>query len=255
MIESPSYFEKSIPGRRLAYRYTPPLQNFPTAVYLCGFRSDMNGDKILFLEGLCREKGIGFLTFDYSGHGRSSGQFKEGTISQWLADSLDIIDHLTRGPVIIIGSSMGGWLAHWVALRRPHRIVSLLGIASAPDFTERLMWQKFTQNQKNEVINQGWTVIPTTYDPKGWTITKKLIEDGRKHLLLGNPIALDIPIRLLHGLNDAHVPASCSRQLVERVNSTDVTLTLIKSGDHRLSREEDKRILWTLLQELVTRTL
>ena len=251
MSDSTSYFEATAPNRRLAYRYTAPRQNFPTVVYLYGFRSDMNGEKVLFLEALCAQEGLGFLTFDYSGHGLSSGKFEEGTISQWLSDSLEIIDHITQGAIIVVGSSMGGWLAHWVALHRPMRIVGLLGIASAPDFTEELMWREFTNTQQREVMTQGWTIVPTEYNPHGWKITRNLIEDGRKHLLLGNPIPLNIPIRFLHGLKDVSVPASYSHQLVEWVTSPDVTLTLIKSGDHRLSREVDKRILGMLLQELV----
>lgn len=252
MSRSIAYLETGAPNHRLAYRYTPPLQNSPTVVYLYGFRSDMNGEKVLFLEALCREKGIGFLTFDYSGHGVSSGQFEEGTISQWLADSLALIDTFTKGPVIVVGSSMGGWLAFLAALHRPQRIVGLLGIASAPDFTEELVWQQFTASQQAEVMNQGWTVIPTEYNRKGWVITKNLIEDSRSHLVLDKSIPLTIPIRLLHGMVDAIVPVSYSHKLVELVRSNDVTLTLIKSGDHRLSREEDKRILGGLLQELVT---
>jgi len=251
MIDHPSYFTPPSSGHRLAYRYTPPRQGFPTVVYLSGFRSDMSGEKVLFLEGLCRKEGIGFLTFDYFGHGQSSGKFEDGTISQWLSDALAVLDHLTRGDVIAVGSSMGGWLAFLVALHRPKRIVSLLGIASAPDFTENLMWEKFTPEQKSEIVTQGWTTVPTEYNPKGWTITKNLIEDGRKHLLLGEAINLSVPIRLIHGLKDASVPASYSHQLLELVASLDVTLTLVKSGDHRLSREEGKQILGALLQELV----
>lgn len=253
MADSFSYFEATNPNRRLAYRYMPPLPHFPTVVFLSGFRSDMSGEKVLFLEKSCRQEGVGFLAFDYVGHGQSSGRFEEGTISQWLSDSLEAIDHLTQGDVIIIGSSMGGWLAHLVALQRPNRIVSLLGIACAPDFTEELMWQKFTQNQRNELVNNGQTVIGTEYNVSGWVITKDLIEDGRNHLILGSEITLDIPIRLLHGLKDASVPASYSHQLLELTTSQDITLTLVKSGDHRLSREEDKQVLWFLLQELITR--
>lgn len=245
------YFKKPGVDYHLAYRYTPPRQGFPTVVYLSGFRSDMSGEKVVFLEGLCQKEGIGFFTFDYSGHGQSSGKFEDGTLSQWLSDTLEILDHLTRGDVIVVGSSMGGWLALLVALRRPERIVSLLGIAPAPDFTEDLIWRKFTQNQKDEIVSQGWTVISTEYNPQGWTITRNLIEDGRKHLLLGRAIDLNIPIRLIHGLKDASVPASYSHQLMEWVASPDVALTLVKSGDHRLSQEEDKRILWSLLQELI----
>ncbi len=247
-----SYFETSPGDPRLAYRYTPPHLPSPTVVYLYGFRSDMNGEKVQYLETLCQDHGLGFLTFDYSGHGQSSGKFEEGNISQWLADSLTMIDHLTKGPVIVVGSSMGGWLAFLAALHRPHRIVGLLGMASAPDFTERLMWEQFTPIQQAEVMSQGWTVIPTEYNPKGWTITKNLIESGRNHLLLGKPIALNIPIRLIHGMLDVNVPFSFSQSLLELVTSQDVALTLLKSANHRLSEEGDKRILGHHLQELVT---
>jgi pimeloyl-ACP methyl ester carboxylesterase len=246
-----SYFETSNPNHRLAYRYTPPRLSSPTVVYLYGFRSDMAGEKVLFLETLCKEKGIGFLTFDYSGHGNSSGKFEDGSISQWLSDSLTMIDNITSGPVIVVGSSMGGWLALLTALKRPQRIVGLLGIASAPDFTQELMWNNFSKNQQDEVMSQGWTVIPTEYNQKGWTITKKLIEDGRNHLLLGKPIPLNIPIHLLHGMADVNVPAAYSHKVMDLVTSPNVALTLIKSGNHRLSREEDKLMLWGLLQELV----
>ena len=251
MPNSPSYFETPSSKHQLAYRYTPPQKNLPTVVYLYGFRSDMNGEKILFLEDQCAKEGLGFLAFDYSGHGVSSGAFEEGTISQWLSDSLNIIDHITQGPVIIIGSSMGGWLAHLVALERPKRIVGLLGIACAPDFTQKLMWEEFTPTQQTEIMTQGWTIVPTEYNDKGWTITKNLIESGRNHLLLGKVIPLAIPIRYLHGMKDSSVPPSYSHQLLELVTSQDVTLTLIKSGDHRLSTEENKRLLENQLKELV----
>ena len=251
MADLISYFKTTTPDRQLAYRYTPPHPGSLTVVYLYGFRSDMNGDKILFLEDLCAKKGIGFLAFDYSGHGRSSGVFEEGTIGQWFQDSLDIIDHFTQGPIVVIGSSMGGWIAHLVALNRLNRVVGLLGIASAPDFTQNLMWNQFTPTQQKEVIDQGWTILSTEYNDQGWKITKDLIEDGRNHLLLGKPIPLTIPIRYLHGLQDTSVPPTYSHKLLELVSSPDVTLTLVKSGDHRLSREEDKRLLGNTLLELV----
>jgi len=251
MTDSISYFQTSMPNHRLAYRYTLPRPLFPTAVYLYGFRSDMNGEKVKFLETLCQKEGLGFLTFDYSGHGDSSGKFEEGTITQWLADSLTMIDRLTKGPVILIGSSMGGWLALLAALQRPQRVVGLLGIASAPDFTEELMWKKFSPAQQAEVMTQGWTIIPTEYNSKGWKITKNLIESGRKHLLLGNPIELTIPIRFIHGMLDASVPVSFSQKLLELVTGKDVALTLLKSANHRLSEERDMRILGHHLQELV----
>lgn len=251
MADTTSYFQENPTSPRLAYRYTPPRSLSPTVVYLYGFRSDMYGEKVQYLEMLCQDHGLGFLTFDYSGHGQSSGKFEEGTISQWLADSLAMIDHLTTGPLIVVGSSMGGWLAFLAALQRPHRIVGLLGLASAPDFTEKLMWEKFTPAQQAEVMAQGWTVVPTEYNSKGWVITKNLIESGRKHLLLGEPIALNIPIRLIHGMIDVNVPFSFSQKLLELVTSQDVALTLLKSANHRLSEEGDRRILGHHLQELV----
>jgi pimeloyl-ACP methyl ester carboxylesterase len=255
MSDSRLYFETSSPVQRLAYRYSPPQQDLPTVVYLCGFRSDMNGEKVLYLEGLCQQEGIGFLAFDYSGHGQSSGKFEEGTISQWLKDALDLIDNITQGPLILVGSSMGGWIAHLVALKRSNRITGLLGIASAPDFTSELMWQEFNDRQKSELTSQGWTIIPTEYNDQGWVITKNLIEDGRNHLLLNQPISLNIPIRYLHGLRDTSVPPSYSQQLVKLVTSQDVNLTLIKAGDHRLSTEENKRVLWMTLHELIKSSL
>jgi pimeloyl-ACP methyl ester carboxylesterase len=211
----------------------------------------MNGEKVLYLEDLCVREGLGFLCFDYSGHGQSSGEFEEGSISRWLQDSLEILDSLTQGSVILIGSSMGGWIAHLVALRRPHRVTGLVGIACAPDFTQELMWKSFSSQQQDEVTTQGWTILSTQDNDQGWRITKILIEDGKNHLLLGNPIPLHMPIRYLHGLQDTVVPASFSRQLLELVASPDITLTLIKSGDHRLSREEDKRLLGNTLRELI----
>jgi pimeloyl-ACP methyl ester carboxylesterase len=249
-----SYFQTNTPNHRLAYRYTAPQPYLPTVVYLYGFRSDMNGEKVKFLETLCRDAGLGFLTFDYSGHGESSGKFEDGTITQWLADSLTMIDHFTKGPLILIGSSMGGWLALLTALQRPQRIVGLLGIASAPDFTEELMWKKLSPTQQTEMTGQGWTVVSTEYNSKGWVITKNLIDSGRKHFLLGNPIPLNIPMRFIHGMLDVSVPPSFSQKLLELVASKDVTLTLLKSANHRLSEEGDRRILGHHLQELLALT-
>ena len=251
MTDIISYFHTNTPNHRLAYRYIPPQSFLPTVVYLYGFRSDMNGEKVKFLKTLCQEVGLGFLTFDYSGHGESSGNFENGTITQWLADSLIMIDHLTKGSVILVGSSMGGWLALLTALQRPQRIVGLLGIASAPDFTEELMWKKFSPVQQAELMSQGGTVVSTEYNSKGWLITKNLIESGRKHLVLENPIPLTMPMRFIHGMLDASVPPSFSQKLLELVASKDVTLTLLKSANHRLSEEGDRRILGHHLQELV----
>ena len=255
MSNTPSYFESPHTHRRLAYRYTPPTSKKLTIVYLYGFRSDMNGEKVYFLESLCNQEGLGFLTLDYSGHGVSSGAFEDGTISQWLQDSLDLIDHITQGDIILVGSSMGGWIAHLVALQRPNRIVGLIGIASAPDFTQELIWGNMTPSQKTKLMNEGQIIVATEYNTQGWTITKSLVEDGRKHLILGRPIPLSIPIRYLHGLKDISVPPIYSQKLLDNVTSNNVTCTLIKSGDHRLSEEDNKHLLGAILLDLVQSSL
>jgi len=255
MSHPPSYLESPQSHRRLAYRYTPPQSKNLTVVYLYGFRSDMNGEKVFFLENLCALEGLGFLTLDYSGHGISSGEFEEGTISHWLQDSLDLIDYITQGNIILVGSSMGGWLAHLVALQRLKRVVGLVGIACAPDFTQELIWKSMTPSQKTELMREGRISVATEYNIQGWTITKSLIEDGRKHLILGQPIPLSIPIRYLHGLNDVSVPPIYSQKLLDLVTSDNVTCTFIKSGDHRLSQEDNKYLLGTILLDLVRSSL
>jgi pimeloyl-ACP methyl ester carboxylesterase len=199
----------------------------------------MTGTKALFLEGYCRRSGRGFVRFDYFGHGASSGDFAAGTISRWRDDTVAVIDSLTTGKQILVGSSMGGWVMLLAALARPERIAGLVGIAGAPDFTEELLWPRLTPAQRCEIERQGRVVLPSDYDPAGYLYTRALIEDGRRHLLLGGAIPLAVPIRLLHGLRDPSVPWRLSLCLAERLASDDVALTLIKDGDHRLSRPRD----------------
>ena len=159
------------------------------------------------MEDLCQREGRGFLAFDYLGHGLSSGKFEEGTISKWLSDSIEIVNSLAKQPIILVGSSMGVWIAHLMALRNSSNIKSLVGIAPAPDFTDGLLWDKFTHKQKIQIEQQGWTQMPTKYDQKGWwPITKELIEDGRQYKILDKPINLTIPVRLIHGMKDEDVP-------------------------------------------------
>lgn len=255
MSSSIAYLQTKNTTHKLAYQYKAPQKDAPTIVYFYGFRSDMNGEKVQFFQSLAEVDDLGFLTFDYSGHGQSSGQFEEGTITQWLEDSLIMIDHLTSGPLIFIGSSMGGWLSLLAALHRPDRVVGLLGIASAPDFTEELMWAKFSHTQQDEVMGQGWTILPTEYNDNGWPITKNLIESGREHLLLNKAILLNIPVRLIHGLKDTTVPMTFSQKLMGLITSENITLTLVKSGDHRLSTPGDLLILGHLIRELVALSL
>jgi pimeloyl-ACP methyl ester carboxylesterase len=224
-------------GATIAYRRLAGA--VPGIVFLAGFRSDMTGTKALFLEDYCRRRGRACLRFDYFGHGASSGNFAAGTIGRWHEDAIAVIDSLTAGPQILIGSSMGGWIMLLAALARPERIAALVGIAAAPDFTEELLWPRLTPAQREECMATGSLVLPSGYDPAGYLCTHALIEDGRRHLLLRAPIPLAMPVRLLHGLDDASVPWQLSLRLAERLTSRDVVVSLIKGGDHRLSSPPD----------------
>ncbi len=214
----------------------------PTTVFFPGFRSDMSGDKARDLAAFCAARGRAMLRFDYSGHGASGGQFEDGTIGRWRDDALAALDGLTAGPLILVGSSMGGWLALLAALARPARTRALIGIAAAPDFTETLMWEAMTPAERATLQREGVLLVPSQYG-EPYAITKNLIEEGREHLLLGAPIGLACPLRLLHGQRDPDVPWEHSLRLAEQVASGDVTVTLVKDGDHRLSRPGDLALL------------
>ncbi|MFN3212397.1 MAG: alpha/beta fold hydrolase [Henriciella sp.] len=224
-------------GRRLAYRYTAPRSGL-TFVWLSGFKSDMSGSKVTVLEAWAKTQGHGFLAFDYSGHGLSGGAFEEGTISAWREDALAAIEGLTTGPLLLVGSSMGGWMALLSALALKDRVAAMVLIAPAPDFTQKLMWPEFTPEQQAEIMETGQTLRPSEYgDP--YPITRDLIEDGRQWGLLDDPIALGMPIRILQGMQDPDVPWEHGFKLVGALESEDLVFSLIKDGDHRLSREQD----------------
>jgi pimeloyl-ACP methyl ester carboxylesterase len=214
----------------------------PTVVFLPGFASDMAGDKATALEGFCAARGQAMLRFDYSGHGASAGSFTDGTIGRWLTDALIVIDRQSEGPLVLVGSSMGGWIGLHVALVRPERVTALIGIAAAPDFTETLMWDALPPPERARLAEHGFIEAPSRYGPPV-RITFALIEDGRRHLLLGGPIRLAVPVRLLHGQRDPDVPWETALKLAERIEGPDVQVTLIKDGDHRLSRPEDLSLL------------
>lgn len=233
----------------IAYRRLAGMP--PGIVFLGGFRSDMSGIKALFLENYCRSRGQTYVRFDYFGHGASSGDFAAGTIGRWREDAIAVIDSLTSGPQILIGSSMGGWIMLLAALARPERIAALVGVAGAPDFTEELLWPRLTPAQRAEIIERGAIVLPSEFDPAGYLYTRALIEDGRRHLLLGAPIALDRPVRLLHGMRDASVPWQLSLRLAGRLASRDVVVSLVKDGDHRLSSPADLARLAQTLDGLI----
>ena len=233
-------------GSTIAYHRTSGKS--PGVVFLTGFKSDMKGSKALALESYCQQRGQAFLRFDYTGHGQSSGAFEDGCIGQWADDAVCAIDQLTEGPQILVGSSMGGWIMLLAALKRTKRIIGLIGIAAAPDFTEDLMWKELSDPQRKKIAINGYVDLPNCYDDqKPYRITHKLIEDGKNQLLLKGLIPLDMPIRLIQGVKDDDVPWSTAERIMEQVSSDDVEVTYVKSGDHRLSKDHDlSRLIRTL---------
>ena len=237
-------------GATIAYRR---LAGGPPGVLFCaGFRSDMTGTKALFLEGYCRSRGRAFVRFDYFGHGGSSGDVALGTIGRWADDAVAVLDALTEGPQIIVGSSMGGWVMLLAALARSARIHGLVGVAAAPDFTEELVWPRLDAKQQQECCRTGSVTLPSEYDPGGYAYALGLFEDGRRHLVMREEIPLPCPVRLLHGMLDVAVPWRTSLRLAERLASRDVVVSLIKEGDHRLSKEADLARLAATLDELLS---
>jgi pimeloyl-ACP methyl ester carboxylesterase len=211
----------------------------------------MTGTKALFLEDYCRGRGCAYVRFDYFGHGASSGDFADGTISRWRDDAVAVIDSLTDGPQILVGSSMGGWIAVLAALARPERVKAMVGIAAAPDFTTDLLPRRLDAAQLRELEERGRIVMPSEYDSAGYLYTKALVEDGNRNLVLRGDIALACPVRLLHGMADASVPWQQSLKLAECLTSADVAVTLVKDGDHRLSRDTDLARLARVLDSLL----
>jgi pimeloyl-ACP methyl ester carboxylesterase len=231
-------------GIHLAYIHSPGQA--PTIVFLPGFRSDMTGDKAVMLADFARAQGHAVLRLDYAGHGQSEGRFEDGTIGSWTQDALFLFDTLTAGPAILVGSSMGGWIALLMAIMRPERLRALVGIAAAPDFTEELMWASMDNAARDTLLHDGVLRIPNAYGGEQ-VITRALIEDGRHHLLLKSPIPIGCPVRLLQGQADADVPWRTALRIAEHLTSTDVEVTLIKDAGHRLSRPADLVVLRRLV--------
>jgi pimeloyl-ACP methyl ester carboxylesterase len=236
-------------GHTIAFHRLPGAT--PGIVFLSGLRSDMAGTKALYLDEYCRRRGRAYVRFDYFGHGRSSGAFADGTVGRWAEDAVAVLDRLTKGPQILVGSSLGGWIMLLAALARSDRVRALVGIAAAPDATEDLLWPRLDMAQRGELLTTGSVTLPSEYDPAGYTYRLNLIEDGRRHLVMRAPIALDCPVRLLHGMHDNSVPWETSLRLAERLRSRDVAVTLVKDGDHRLSTASDLARLAATLDELV----
>lgn len=223
----------------------------PGVVFLGGFRSDMTGTKAVFLEDYCRRRGHACLRFDYFGHGASSGDFAQGSIGRWAEDAVAALDELTEGPQILVGSSMGGWIMLLAARARPERVRALVGVAAAPDFTEDLFWARLDLATQQAFRAAGVITLPSEYDPAGYTYRMDLFEEARRHLVMREEIALDCPVRLLHGMRDDSVPWQTSVRLAERIRGRDVAVTLVKDGDHRMSAPQDLARLAGTLDELL----
>ncbi|OWK29663.1 alpha/beta fold hydrolase [Sphingomonas mucosissima] len=230
---------------RLAYHLTQG--SGPTIVFLPGYASDMTGTKALALEKWAREAGRAFLRFDYAGCGASEGAFEEQSLTDWRDDALAMIDHAVEGPVVLVGSSMGGWIMLLAALARPDRVAALVGIAAAPDFTD---WG-FSQEEKLYILQHGRLERPNPYGPQPTVYTRRFWQAGEASRLMHGPVALDCPVRLIHGQRDPDVPWAQSVRLAELIRSDDVQVTLVKNGYHRLSRDEDVALLIRSVEDVL----
>lgn len=221
----------------------------PGLIWCGGLKSDMEGSKATALHDWAAHEGHRYVRFDYFGHGASSGRFRDGTVSRWTDDTLQVIDELTEGPQILIGSSMGGWTSLLAAMARPDRVKGLLLIAPAPDFTEKLMWARFDEHIRKTIMEEGIYYEPSDYD-EPYEISRDLILDGRENQILDTPIKFDGPVRILQGLRDTSVPPEHAQKVVEAITSEDIELTLVKNGDHSLSQPHDIDRLIRTVKEL-----
>jgi pimeloyl-ACP methyl ester carboxylesterase len=238
----------TLADRRLAYQRQVGDPAGPGVLFLGGYASDMTGTKAAFLAEQCDRDNLSFLRFDYRGCGESPGAFIDGTIGAWAEDALAMLDELTRGPQIVVGSSMGGWIALLLAKARPERIKALVGIAAAPDFTEDLIWDKLTKTQLENLLRDGQIYDEDAPAEHRIPVTLKLIEEARGHLLLREPFALPCPVRLLQGMRDKEVPHSYAERIASHIEQDDAQVTLIKNGDHRLNRPQDLDLLWRMVE-------
>jgi len=245
--DAPEFLEQG--GAKLAYRRSGGEPGRAGIVWLGGFHSDMLGEKASVLHERAKAAGHAFVRFDYLGHGESGGAFADGTIGRWREDALAVVDRLTEGPLVLVGSSMGGWMSLLVALARPERVKALVLLAPAPDFTDKLMWASFDDSQRRQIMEEGHWTRPSAYDPAGYPITRDLIVEGRQWNVLDGEIAIDAPVRILQGGLDPDVPWTHSLDLADKLKSQDVVWSLIKDGDHRLSRPQDiARMVATVLE-------
>ncbi len=248
MAETSGFLERD-DGERIAWRRV--AGRGPTVVWLGGFMSDMTGTKAQALSDWALANGRAFLRFDYLGHGESSGAFRDGTITRWRADALAAIAGLTEGPLVLVGSSMGGWISCLVAVGIPERLHAMVLIAPAADFTEALMKPGLPPEAHDAIARDGEWIRPSLYDPTGYPITRGLLDDGARWSILGAPVPVDVPVRILQGREDPDVPWLHALELANAIRSEDVVFTLIKDGDHRLSRDQDIARLIAAVAEVI----
>ncbi len=233
------YFETP-EGRRIAYDRTEGRG--PGVIFLGGFRSDKEGTKALALEAWAKRDGRAVLRFDYSGHGASSGDFLDGSIGDWFEDARSAILGLTEGPQVLVGSSMGGWIALLMAREHPEKVAGLVTVAAAPDFTES-MWAEFSEDQRRALVEEGHVALPSDYSDEPYLITRRLIEEGRRRLVSADPLPLPMPVRMLQGTADKDVPLSVAVRLIEHAEGPDMRLTVLKGADHRFSTPECLKLI------------
>lgn len=229
----------------LAYIYTSGQGDgakLPLVMFCGGYRSDMNGTKANYLETQCAARGQGYVRFDYSGHGQSEGQFEDGTIGSWAQDAMDILDHVANGPVIVVGSSMGGWIALLLAKERSGTVQGVVGIAAAPDFSEDL-FDRLTPQQQEVLMTEGFVEVPNDYSDTPYHYTKAFYEEAKAHLLLDTPRVIDFPMRLLQGMQDQDVPWETAVKIQKNYSGADVDVLFVDDGDHSLSRPEDLELI------------
>ncbi len=237
-------------GRQIAYHKTDGAG--PGIVFLGGFKSDMDGTKAVHFEDWARAQGRAYLRLDYSGHGRSSGDFLDGCIGDWAEDAQQAIAALTTGPQILVGSSMGGWISLLTAKAMPDRIAGLVGLAAAPDFTEDGYWARFDEAERATLMTEGVVHVPSDYgDP--YPITRRLIENGRQVLVLRDPLDLPFPVRFVQGTADAAVSTETALHLLDHATSPDMRLTLIDGADHRLSTPDELAVIVTQIEDVLSR--
>ena len=239
-------------GRKIAYHQTKGKG--AGIVFLGGFSSDMEGSKAIYLENWAKENGRPFIRFDYSGHGQSSEKFIDGSIGDWAEDAFEIISHLTSEPQILVGSSMGGWIAFLMAKRIPNHILGIIGIAAAPDFTEDIIWNKMDDMMRATLTRSKVVYIQNDYG-EPYPITKKLIDDGRNNLVMRDLLEIPFPVRLFHGSADQDVKIDVSLDLIDHINGSDVELTVVKNADHRFSSEKCLELICNSISSIISQKI